>query len=285
MAFELVGRFAVEGGPLFVGDVSAAAHWTGTQPQPPLVVAFGGASSARLPEKLRPDAGKFGQERKFTDVAAARAFADEVIAAFKALHPKAARPERWPDYPAFYEGEQRIFTVEIQASSAYRKLTKKLKGGALAKVLDRGKKASALFVDNEAGRGLIAVDRARRVIAIVGALSAKDGDNDDDGDDDAATDGILAHLAQLSPGEPTAKIALAGDVALFSAAFSGADMLETNPTLAQPLDKTAAMTLKAGLQSTPVGARFAIPAGLFSCAHLAVDFGDVTSEHVSWLSA
>jgi hypothetical protein len=40
MAFELVARFTTEGGPLFVGEVSAAAYWTATTP-PPLVVAVG----------------------------------------------------------------------------------------------------------------------------------------------------------------------------------------------------------------------------------------------------
>jgi hypothetical protein len=100
MAFTHSLAYATEGAPLLIADLPSAALWRGGEDDGRgCVVEYMGHGSADLPKDIAAKPGRIS--RKFKSLDEARAFEQYVIAEFLKLHPTAARPAKYPDYPGF----------------------------------------------------------------------------------------------------------------------------------------------------------------------------------------
>src|SRR5262245_60434129 len=118
MASDLVLEYHTEGGLLLIADAASAAHWAGMQDDGSgVLVEYMGQDVLKLPKGLLQTTKTHRQQKKFAALKEAEAFQERVLAAFRKLHPKAARLPRYEEAPLYYIGSERIYSVELKFST------------------------------------------------------------------------------------------------------------------------------------------------------------------------
>jgi hypothetical protein len=216
-------RYSTPGAPLLIANAADARHWQGGESDGSgVVVEYWGEGIEKLPKEFSAPVKKNGDGAvKFATPAEAAQFEQELLRHFKKLHPKAAKPPEYPDYPVYYIGEERIFGIERKFNSALDAAVKKLKGDVAVIVFDKKQKAQGLFFQIEGdGSGIIAADESSKVIVVANVSTA---DTDD-------FSGLASALGKtvLKRLKAKGKIRLDAEVVIFDAGQSAAQVATRN---------------------------------------------------------
>lgn len=282
MAANLVFEYRTEGGTLLIADAASAAHWAGMQDDGSgVLVLYMGKDVHKLPKELLQTSKAHRQLKKFATLTEAEAFQERVLAAFRKLHPQAARLPRYEEAPLYYVGSERIYSVELRFSTMVDSVMKRLKSDAQVLAFDKQRKAQALFVQQEGGSGVVVVDAEAGALAVVKPHYSPE----------ASPAAIAKALVTWRPSKAKAKITLDGLVFVFQAAQSQADVARVNwkkASLAQAVQSSLRGKLGGPLhvadQAAPGGAFARLPAGQYAISYDAdADIGGGASVvRLSW---
>ena len=267
MSFSLVSEYRTEGGPLLIADAASAAHWAGSHDDGSgVLVEYMGQDVLKLPKDLLQTSKTHRQQKQFATLKEAEAFQKRVLAAFRKLHPKAARLPRHEDAPLYYVGSERIYSVELKFATMVDSVAKRLKSDAQVLVFDKQRKAQALFVQQEPGLGVVVVDAEGGALAVAQPHHRPHGS--------AAS--IARALATWRPpkAKAKAKLTLDGLVFVFESALSQADVARVNwkkASLAQAVQAglrgKSSGPLHVADQAPPAGAFARVPAGSYAISY------------------
>jgi hypothetical protein len=192
MPFDYTLKYSNEGAPMLIGDISSAKHWAGREYDGSgVIVSYWGQQLETLPKEFALTTKKGGERQKtFATIEEATAFEQDLLEQLKRLHPTAAKPPKYPNYPAYYVGAARVFGIERQFTSQFDTVGKKLKGDVTSVPFDKKHKSAALFLDTHGGGpGVIAVDQSGAAFIVAAITTLKS-------DDDSA---LMTALAATAP--------------------------------------------------------------------------------------
>ncbi len=268
MPSSAVIEYATEGGPLIIGDVEHVQHWTGSHDNGSGIrVVYGGIGLEKFPKALAQTTKVGGKrEKKFKTADEASAFEAEVLKRFLARHPGARRPSRYPDYSRWYVGteengvfpaDQGVFWIERFFTSDYSAMTRKLKTELAELRFSRKHAATALFAALE-GSGPGEIARSGDALVIARVVTT-----------DGEPKGLVESLAKVTRPKALGTTQLSGNVVVFHAALSGADVSRATWKTASLVDGFAGTSgslgpLQAPDQSKPGGAFARIEPGAYS---------------------
>jgi hypothetical protein len=264
MAFPHVLTFNSSGGPLIIADAANLRHWTGREPDDKgVTVSYWGQGLEALPQEFSVTKAKGGERtRSFPSLEEARKFEERLLLQLKKLHPEAARPPKYPDYPTYYVGATRVFGIERKFSSQFDDVLKKLKGEVASISFDKKHKATALFYDAPAGPAWILADESMSSIAIAGLIA-------DDGDRIGDMTPVVERMSKKP--KPSGKMKLSGSLIVFNAAFAARRISEVNwrtadisEGVATTLERNTTAPVRIPDQAPPGGGCLRVPAGTYS---------------------
>lgn len=225
MPFSTAIEYASEGTPMIVGDVEHVQHWTGRRDNGGgVTIVYAGIGVEKFLKPIAQTTKVGGKrEKKLKTAAEADAFEAELLALFLARHPTAKRPSRYPAYSRWYVGTEQngvypsgdaVFEIERRFTSDFSAMTKKLKGDVAAIEFNKKHKAKALFVGlQSAGPGEIANTVAGDALVIACVLTT-----------DGEPKNLVASLEQARRPKVLGTTELGGDVVVYDASFSGAEL-------------------------------------------------------------
>jgi len=272
MPFYPAIEFATEGAPLVVGDVEHVQHWTGRHENGGgITIIYGGIGLEKFPKELAQTAKVGGKrEKKFKTAEEADRFEAELLRAFLARHPTAKRPSRYPAYSRWFVGTENngvyaaseaVFEIDRKFTSDLSAMTKKLKGDLAAMEFNKKHGARALFVGLQgAGPGEIASSVEGDVLVIACVLTS-----------DGPPKGLVASLGTAKRPKVLGSMELFGNIVVYPAAFSGAELAQHSWKMtgiedgfAQASSGVAIGPLHVPDQSKPGGAFLVVQPGTYS---------------------
>jgi hypothetical protein len=223
MKFSFSVEYSTEGAPIFIGDLESAQQWNGRQHDGAgITLEYFGRGLETFPKEFAQSKKQGGMRKKtFKNPDELATFESELLKRFMKLHPTAAKPAKYPNYPAYYVGDKRAFGMERRFTSAFTTMLKKLNSDVAVVPFSGKPKAQALFFDTEGGGpGVIASDPSAGAFVATRILTTGDPDHAD----------LLFDLEQvtLSKLRPRGRLKLEDLVVIFDSSSSSSDVAQYN---------------------------------------------------------
>jgi hypothetical protein len=285
MTFPFTVEYSTEGAPLLIGDLAAATYWNGRQYDGGgITLEYFGRGLETMPKEFAQTTKQGGMRKKtFKNPDELAAFESELLKRFKKLHPTAAKPAKYPDYPAYYVGDARVFGMERQFTSPFAMVLKKLKGDVASIPFSKKPKAEALFFDTEGGGpGVIANDPSASAVVVAKITTASSNDHKE----------LLSSLERtaLSKLKPKGQIELGDTLVIFDSSRASSDVAQHNwstPSLAEGLAPVVQQSphgpIMAPDQAPAGGAFFRIRPGSYNYAVVRDNRAGSVTYNALWL--
>lgn len=261
-------EYTTEGAPLLIGDLTSIDSWRGSEPDTKgIIVEYMGRGVDKLPNELLQVRQQGRQTKKFKTLAEANVFEQKVIKALQTINPKAERPTRYPDHPGFYEGNERIFSVEKRFSSAFSNILKRLKKPLQRLSLDGKRSGEGLFFEQEdGGRGWLFCAESGFAIAKVH-------------EQEIQIDQLKPIIEQIRIVDPLGTMHFDGRFLIFDSSYSAQELSEVNwgngkfkEIVAKVFETSEGGPLSVRDQQLPCVAFVRLPAGEY--AYTCVEFNE-----------